>query len=1353
LYVAGIIGRHLGEIVEVSSFTNRGNITVFANGNTTYVSGVENADIISTAVNNTKVEASQFKDGAGNTLFYASYFANAANVTVEGSSANLNYTNVSNIKAGNHVKSRISDFYNLAYGYRYEGDDYKARYKLSTQQISMNLHTTFAPVLKVVGGTSQYATEATTLYNLRNITFSLSTAISTATTFNYTGCALGEYISYGDIKNEGKMDISLAAGISTTSILKVSGLLETLSNGCTARNLYNGGDITINEPNGSAADKKIDMYLSGNCYQNISVDSSEKQNPLNANFDSNLVGTMDSIINNGKITVSSYYLEKTTAINTNPSRKPYYNSNLYVGCISHLNSGIISNAFNLGSIDVSAYSTAAKNYYAGGISCRMDGDYAQIRDSANNGNIYVIDLCGKVTSLNSIVNAGGKVSKNNLHKGNSKEVIALTINYGTIIGFIARDNMSTTSFDNAHGIASGVIGTGICNMVNPFNYGNIYGKECVVRVIGRVKLGYYSESYTITVANTLNYGQVKIIPPYDNSQKWAPYNVILGLSTVRSNEYNLMYTHAGSICSIFDFNQRNNITIRYLINLYNGELTVFSSLNVPEKAPKVDTFFTTKSATDSFGGESNKIPYAPLSSLDENGNIGVFSSEFIFRKAINGIGLDINYVTDSYISNFFQFVKFDKVNQELLEKIGWRTIAYANAAEDLVKNVGALKVLVENAGTTATNLLSDAFESDTWISTCNMDIIDSLIASSINSGSLDSAISTIVNYVLFDTTAILSYTLAIRTELINKIWDFYEKQGNNDYFIILQSMLYDTLLAKIVSEDNSNYALVKAKMEDLLSEWYNLETLLNNYITLLQTNGAILNELLTGSTSSYYETPKINLVSTLLAGYEDSTVEALYNELNLTVENEDDSLNYKLYLHTHESEAANIYAHLIINNSLASNSNYLNWINNSIDKYNIGSMIDSSSLPGVGDYFGNITTLTGCRYSLVNSNDDYNSEASQLKTIRQCVTADITSLNIEPTKDYRNLWNIIKNDAGILEYISNHYFITVKNPTTDLHESGIIAKDTEYTNTYQTNDRTMSDYGMEYGYDHEVNGDSFYAKQGTNGKYYCGINYGYNNTDKNFNFFGGNSFNKNYPIRTRFIYTPDDYVTYRTNYLGAYATKTGIVYDEKVNNNNGGSFFSGNQYGYKKGANLAATDESTQTARGTVSVLICINEGLANKLIAASGTNASDKSLYLYHWSDNNAGNGGPDVSSAYMWKQENFVTLAPSNTTGYIYNNSSNDTYMCDYYNFDPEFVPTQQNDYNQQVNIPGAGSISLISNTGAAHTYKEHDLTAYCSAAVISGLYYTYSSWPYGNVKCVSLLAKRDGAYAWNKVSGLNR
>ena len=110
------------------------------------------------------------------------------------------------------------------------------------------------------------------------------------------------------------------------------------------------------------------------------------------------------------------------------------------------------------------------------------------------------------------------------------------------------------------------------------------------------------------------------------------------------------------------------------------------------------------------------VTYAPLSTVsDEEGNIGVFSEEFMFRRAMNGENLDSNEVTDSYIGDFFQFVAFEKVNTVLLDLIGWRELAYLDAAERFARDLDALSNLITNAEIKETDtLVQDALSTDIW---------------------------------------------------------------------------------------------------------------------------------------------------------------------------------------------------------------------------------------------------------------------------------------------------------------------------------------------------------------------------------------------------------------------------------------------------------------------------------------------------------------------------------------------------------------------------------------------------------------------------------------------------------------
>nr|MCR5349722.1 hypothetical protein [Acholeplasmatales bacterium] len=237
LYVAGVIGRHLGMTAQVENFNNSGAINVKTNGNNTYVAGVENADILTTSVSNSGMTASEFKGKNGKYLFYASSFTNGENITVTGSSNNLHYTNVLNINAKGEIESTIDGIFNLAYNEKYNGSGRLEENPLAPQNIDISTISKFAGVLNVVNditGDNKSSTIASTIYNLRDVNFNMVNTITTAKTLNYAGVALGSNISFEDVRNEGKLTFTIDKTITAASTLKVSGVFEEISNGFNA---------------------------------------------------------------------------------------------------------------------------------------------------------------------------------------------------------------------------------------------------------------------------------------------------------------------------------------------------------------------------------------------------------------------------------------------------------------------------------------------------------------------------------------------------------------------------------------------------------------------------------------------------------------------------------------------------------------------------------------------------------------------------------------------------------------------------------------------------------------------------------------------------------------------------------------------------------------------------------------------------------------------------------------------------------------------------------------------------------------------------------------------------------------
>ena len=1370
IYVAGVIGRLLGMFSQSNLITNNGDITLYqASNNATYLSGIINADIDTTSPGKYALKQK------GKYQFWASCLSNGANISLKNSNSNANvyYTYGLFINNNNEFITKLSGVYNL--NYRFE----EPSIALGSMTIDMYQISRFAPVIITNNTTNaNYYTNLSIVYNLRDTDYSLSAAITSAKTLYYTGCVYGSYINYIDVRNEGNQIFSMNKGISTQSTLYVSGVFHTLTNGFTAKSIYNGGNITINEPNGSNAEKKLNMYLSGICYQNASVDDDTHQNPLSTTFDKSLVGTMNNVINSGKITVSSYYLNKTTDIDNTPATKPYYNSNIYIGGITNINNGIISNTFNLGDIDISIYSYAAgKHYEAGGIAYVMNGEYAQIRDSANNGDITIIDTIKRGTTT--YVNIGGIVARNDGSTNNNKQVISFTINYGTLHSFQPSDNMIEVSVGGAHATCGGIIGIGICNLVNVVNYGIVYSSDCAAGIISIANLASFSSSNTINVANTINYGQVKINPTYYANDiqaiNYQTYNTIISKAYVENGDPSIRHTYAGAISTIFNFNSQTNIKIRFLINLCKEATTITTSLN--PATTDTSTFTTAHSASDYFG--NSLIKYAPLSTINDGENIGAFNENFVFYKAIKGEGLDTsNYVTDLYISDFFEFVLFDKVNPLLLDKIGWTTIAYSNAAENLFKNIEALKTLVNisrtgSSSTDSATLLANAFTNNTWIETMDKDLLNSLLDNVLDKNNTDglSNYHEILQYVLLDSTANSAYTQAIRTTVVNKIIEYYEENTDLDYYELLQTLLYDVLLAKVVSSDNADYANVLSSIRTTLQNSTDLSGVFDAYITELRTNTNLLNDLFDNvSTKSYYEDSKIALLNTLLQGYDQITLQEIYEKLYGDL---DSSINYKLFLQENPTEAKNVYIGLITYNSFsdALGSSYLSWINEYTNKYNLTTVlndekaIDATFSKASTDDFADISSLSGYKYTPLNGTQNDTSQdsvtvASQTKTIQNFTPQNITSLMVTPSKDYSSLWNIIKNDSGIQNIISS-YFESIKDPTSGITYNGLYAMATEYNNTYQSNDRSQYQYNIPIDYHGGI------SIGGSSGRDYYG-NTAFGSYTKN----GVTTNLGNLAIKTRFIYVPDDVVSYQTNYFGPYiaanGTNKGKVYDADGN-------LIANNANYNIGVPVNAAINnggSGDTKRSMVPVFIGLDDDFVHQKIAESNTTSTNDTTYVFLWNDStSASDTGFSNNSDYMWKSISFISNKGSNSEpannsyGYIYNLYRNGQVISDtnnYIEYGYDFSPigyktsanpfetiTKHNDANYYQNLPTANNKRFINDTTYKHTYSDYYLRAYVTSSILTGIFMTHSTWIKGG-QHISLHSKNETNYAFGNSTG---
>ena len=944
LYVSGIIGRHMGTTAQVSGFNNIGEIKAYVNANNTYVSGVENVDF--------NVSKSQFKNNAGKSIFYASSFTNGEEVKVLGnpdlSNDNLKYTNVINIKAGNGLVSQLEGIYNLAYNEKYNNSGSKAKAAITAQAIDMNKVKNFAPVLNVVGGTANYTTTVSKIYNLRDLTFDTSNTAST--NFKYAGVALGQYISFEDVRNEGKLTFTLDNAI--TGNLIVAGLFEEVSSKMKANNIYNAGDIDVNY----TANFTGNIYASGICYKNengFTDTEIAKYNPSSDTYDNTLVGSINNAINKGSVKVSStsfsgisysYNWYRNTELTENVSGSVAANiietsytgaklsGNINVAGVVAINKSIITNTFNIAKIKALNYITETDSLKtnqinAGGIVSLNVGKYAYIENSANDGDVTAANLSsydygekeeqeasvtfndstkrpGKIvldniTRIRSDVTVGGIVSRNDKSETgtqydntlvSSSQVISFTINYGSVYAYNFVETSDTAKTSTASK-AAGIIGSGLCNVINVNNYASVYSGDVAAGIFGLVSLSSFGtevNSNTIYIANTINYGNIYSLKhAYDQFKLAAPE---LASTTSLDNDHpkyadfredkladfkfisqnsNIRFKYfIGSVIGVIDFanstSAATHIVVRYLVS-FNENISISGAeINVNSSVTATTTTIFSPYLKPDVDGKKDRddylatnVQYAPLSSESvtadflltnsaSGGNkqmtfYGVFNEKFTFREVIEGKITDgdttgyfntSTYNTDRFLTDFFQFIPYSFVNESLMEKIEWKTGAYLDAANKFANSLeGTYKLYKSSAGLSAnyTEDLTVALKTHTWSQYANPEILVELVKKLID-GNDKTAILAYIEYIFSDSNANSTiFTSELRGTIVDYVYDKYPTLITESELINFADG-YSQILTNALCSNTSN--LVK---DDVLEH-------INGYITSLK--GVIKEELL-----------------------------------------------------------------------------------------------------------------------------------------------------------------------------------------------------------------------------------------------------------------------------------------------------------------------------------------------------------------------------------------------------------------------------------------------------------------------------------------------------------------------------
>ena len=1267
LYLSGIIGRLLGEsgetakTAEINNLTNQGTVTLYGSSTSTknYVSGILNADIQSN---------SQFINKAGQKLFYAASLTNRANVNIynSGYSDKLYYTSGVNVLSNSSYVSHLESLYNLNNTYKYNDGNVRTKTKLNANVVDLSLISNYAGLVnKEYSSSFNNSMILNSIYNLSDIEFNTTSSI--ANDISVAGVVLGDNISFSDIRNEGNLSFNLSQGSSVEHNLYVSGLFNKLSLNNTANNLFNGGNISFMDS--SSSDISINIFASGICHENLAEITSSEQNPLSSTFNSNYIGSLNNTINNGNIKVTSknYNKEQTlykTSSTNNPvkfeqSVSTYLKGSVYAAGISYSNSGIISNTFNLGDITLDLFAKTNCNFYAAGITIVQNGEYAQIRDCANNGTIQAINTSNSNTAKMIVA---GIAALNNSNSSNIKQVLAFDINYGTIIGFNGTENVARSSVSNLNSYVSGILGYGISNIVNILNYGNIYGSESVGSIVASFKLSDFN-NVTCNLANTINYGNLYELLKYkSNGSTWnyANYNTVVEKAYTSIGTYNGStrdYYYLGAMFGFIDFNSQSNLNIRYVINLFKGAPIAQkdNQLNTPSSNIDTSTFITVDGVTNVFGGSS--VGYAPLTTVeDSDGNIGVFSSKFVFRKAINGEGIDYDIVTDSYIEDYFQFVRFDKINDTLLEKIGWKTISYLDAAENLAKNVKALSIFVGNDNLTIESKdVNAAFTSSSWIDNVNSEVLLNLINASIGNTEFSDTLDQIIYYILFDNDCISDVSQTLRENIVSSIISYYDNENDTDYYTILQKLLYDELLAKIVSGETTNYQAVQKKINEILKTADNKDRILKNYLDAILADDTVLNPLFSDELNEYYITKKVDLITSLLDGYADDTLKTMVDDIIGDSSSAGSALKYQSYLKNNESTATELYSLIIASNTFNDNEVFLNVFNKAIKKYDISSYVtDSSATTNASnekftDKEGS-TYINGTRYSY--------------------------------TKDYTELWNIVKKDSNFQKYLINNYFETHTDPTSGVNYNSLIAKATEYNSTYQSQNEPSTV-------------DSSNGKNSTSG------------VMRSAGTINGNQ---------RYIYTPDDLVHDSTYYYGPFDV-TGNTLNVTA--------------GFRKDFNVDIYNASNITTNENfyAPIYISLNESDRENYIKKSNTNSSTKSKGSFYWNNKQSTNNAWN-----QWVSDYITTGSHADNCQYILQKITSEGEYIKYgYDFSDSY--NTSND-----------TIKEAKTVSAHNEIKSNYVVGYVTSSVYTGIWYPVSCWYSNGIIGMYLTAQNqtfDGSY----------
>ncbi|MGD9605255.1 MAG: hypothetical protein AB7V00_03735 [Bacilli bacterium] len=703
IYQGGAIGLHTQELLTTSRINNEGNVTI-----------VTKEALVA------KVAGYGNVIGSNNFVYYS-----LTNLGIVGNSF-VNGTNLLTAAILETIKLEMAGVVIT------EGTNayFQGLYNKANFTLDLSVCNNFAGIIlsnnnyTLVGGlpvyddvSFSYGSSVTIVqsYNEGNIN-AITTGEVTSYQIKISGNSLGKNINFDQLRNEG--DISVHFSHQTTKLmkdapdadgvvtpyknLKVMGLIEEISQDKLATNLYNGGKISITMNTGLKV--KFNLYISGIAYKNANTNLFTTNNIdyTSIDIDPSVQGSIHNALNDGEIySVGEFYGQSRVS-----------------GIVS-INASMLSSCFNTGNIyNENAIKTKAfyaddDNYSAGefevetaGITFLMNGQYSQIKDSANYGTIT-----SYATTTSGWVNASGIALRNEKTEngtdygsspvsGSHFGKIQFSINYGNVFAWNPVDEASYGVNNESRCKAAGILALGVLSTINVLNYGNVYSRYVASGMYGFV----FFQKFTIGVnevfiANSINYGEIRRLIStgtgtgcpfyYDATTQstlvptnYVQQDYVTKISTNTEYAFGALIgkIHTGASTGwVFTSGTYSirNVVFSYLINFDEisdiiGKAPTSTSTDETLVA-SINQYMATVRLSDGsiypFDRiKSYSLDTAPLTGqTGRNGTtyMGIFNEAFSLRTPPT----TFNFDTDQFIADYIQFIPYSKVNSALAQRI------------------------------------------------------------------------------------------------------------------------------------------------------------------------------------------------------------------------------------------------------------------------------------------------------------------------------------------------------------------------------------------------------------------------------------------------------------------------------------------------------------------------------------------------------------------------------------------------------------------------------------------------------------------------------------------------------------